>query len=257
MAKKNEKVLGHDPFANGNNLPAEAKVAAEAPPVEAKEEVKAEVQPKTETVKTAANQKSAIQDPQSEEASRLLDELIATIDKEVEETFGPGAMADLTPAKPTDQEGGEEQYVIFGLAGSEYAVAAANVREIGEPPKITPVPNVPGWVLGVANLRGDILSLVDLRLFLGIEQADYDEDTRVMVVHAQQDIVSVTTGLMVDRVSDFRYLSVDRIGAPTAAIEDRVAPYLRGVYEDDGHLLVVLNLDRLLLSSEMRQFEPV
>jgi len=227
--------------------PKAKKEAAKAAKSKAKAEVKSKAEPALEQV---------VAEP-DEEASHLLDELMATIDEEVEEAFGLGAMTDLATAEPTDQGEGEEQYIIFSLAESEYAVPAANVREIGEPPNVTPVPNVPDWVLGVANLRGDILSLVDLRLFLGMERIDYDEDTRMMVVHTQQDASSVTTGLMVDLVSDIRYLSVDRIGAPAAPIEDQVAPYLRGVYEHDGRLLVVLNLDQLLLSPEMRQFEPV
>lgn len=281
MAKKKEKVLGHDPFANGDPPPvkedvgvteslgkkpeAEPKVATEASPVEAEKKSKAETKPKAKKKTTAKTKvKPEAEAPleqvsaePDEETGRPLDELIATIDKEIEETFGPSAMADLTPAKPTDQGENEEQYVIFSLAGSEYAVLAANVREIGDPPHITPVPNVPDWVLGVANLRGDILSLVDLSAFLGMEWTDYDADTQVMVVHAQQGASSVTTGLMVDLVSDIRYLPVDQIVAPTAPIEDRVALYLHGVYEQDGHLLAVLNLDRLLLSPEMWRFEPV
>jgi purine-binding chemotaxis protein CheW len=295
MAKKSKKVLGHDPFANGDSLLAEEGIGlsenskqktAESPPAEAQEETKdgaevpaeappvaegpalsetegpapdqAEEQPETEPAEAAADtevERAIVAEP-DEEASHLLDELMATIDQEVEETFGPGAMADPVPEEAVGAAG-EEQYVIFSLAGSEYAVPADNVREIGEPPNVTPVPNVPGWVLGVTNLRGDVLSLVDLHLFLSMERTDYSEDTRVMVVHAQQDTSSVTTGLLVDRVSDIRYLSVDQIVVPTAPIEDQVAPYLHGVYEGDGRLLVVLNLDRLLLSPEMQQFEPV
>jgi purine-binding chemotaxis protein CheW len=302
MAKKS-KVLGHDPFANGDSPLAEEGVGlpenskqktAESSPAEAQEETKdraevpaeappaaegpalsetegpvlsetegpaldqAEEQSETEPAEAAADtevERVIVAEP-DEEASHLLDELMATIDQEVEETFGPGAMADLVPEEAVGAAG-EEQYVIFSLAGSEYAVPADNVREIGEPPNVTPVPNVPDWVLGVTNLRGDVLSLVDLSLFLSIERTDYSEDTRVMVVHAQQDTSSVTTGLIVDRVSDIRYLSVDQIVVPTAPIEDQVASYLHGVYEGDGRLLVVLNLDRLLLSPEMRQFEPV
>lgn len=288
MAKTNErKVLGHDPFANGDNILAEEgvgvledpaeKLKVEAkmpPPVEAEEESKVETKPKTEKkaaakppgekkATTKAEVKSEaepaleqiVAEP-DEEATHLLDELMATIDEEVEKAFGPGTMADLAPAEAVGAAG-EEQFVIFSLAGSDYAVPAANVREIGEPPNVTPVPSVPDWVLGVTNLRGDVLSLVDLSLFLSMGRADYNEDTRVMVVYAQQDASNVTTGLIVDRVSDIRYLSVNQIVVPAAPIEDQVAPYLRGVYEHDGHLVAVLNLNQLLLSPEMRQFESV
>jgi purine-binding chemotaxis protein CheW len=294
--QKSDKSLGRDPFEDMEGVgreEAEAEVEAEQADTEVEAvaeveavEVEADGEPSAEQAAAEAEVEPATEAEESqvtestdgplpvplvdggdggggeivaevdEEASHLLDELIATIDQEVEEAFGPGAMADLEPDALTGAVG-EEQYVIFTLAEAEYAVPAANVREIGEPLGVTPVPNVPDWVVGVANLRGDVLSLVDLRLFLGMEQIDYDEDTRAMVVHTEQGALNITTGLMVDLVSDIRYLSVDRIETPTAPLEDRIAPYLRGVYEQDEHLLVVLDLDQLLLSPEMQQFQPV
>jgi purine-binding chemotaxis protein CheW len=188
------------------------------------------------------------------EVSQMLDDLIAVIDAEVEEAFGPGTMAELVPEK-SQGAAGEEQYVIFDLAGTEYATHIDNVTEIGRPLVVTPVPNVSDWVLGVANLRGDIVSMVDLRTFLGMEQMGYSQESRMLVAQASQG--ELTTGLIVDKVTGIRYLNVEQIGEPTAAIEDQIAPYLLGVYKHDGNLLVVLDLDKLLLSSEMRQFEPV
>jgi purine-binding chemotaxis protein CheW len=147
----------------------------------------------------------------------------------------------------------EEQHVLFELAGAEYAVPIANVIEIGRLLDVTPVPNVPNWVLGVANLRGEVISMVDLRTFLGMDGTSYGQASRMLVARASEE--NVTTGLIVDRISGIRYLSVDRIVTPGALIEDRIAPYLRGVYEHDGRLLVVLNMERLLLSPDMHQFE--
>jgi purine-binding chemotaxis protein CheW len=193
------------------------------------------------------------------ESSDLLDELIATIDQEIgqalelEAEAAPVATAE-AGAEDTALAKDAEQYVIFSLAETEYAVPIANVIEIGQPLSITPVPNVPDWVSGVANLRGEIISMVDLRAFLGMERTGYAQASRMLVAQASQE--DMTTGLVVDRVSGIRYLSADRIGEPTAPIEDQVTPYLDGVYEHEERLLVVLNLDRLLLSPEMQQLEP-
>jgi purine-binding chemotaxis protein CheW len=183
-----------------------------------------------------------------EEGVSLLETLIAAIDEEVEEAFGPGAMTDLVPTKQAGQAG-EEQHVIFELAGTEYAAHIDNVTEIGEPLDATLVPNVPSWVLGVANLRGDIISVVDMRTFLGVEAAGYGQENRMVVAQARDE--ELTTGLIVDRVSGIRHLDMGQISEPTAPIDDQVAPYLRGVYEHDGHVLVVLDFDKLLLSPEM------
>lgn len=186
-----------------------------------------------------------------EERTSFLEQLIATIDEEVDEAFGPGAMGDLAPARQIGQAE-EEQHVIFTLAGTEYAAHIDNVTEIGDPLNATVVPNVPDWVLGVANLRGDIISMVDMRGFLGMEPTGYGQGRRMVVAQARNE--ELTTGLIVDQVSGIRHLDVGRISEPTAPIDDQVAPYLRGVYEHDGQLLVVLDFDRLLLSPEMRQF---
>ena len=183
-----------------------------------------------------------------------LSQLVATIDQEIEQALGSEAIAALVSAAPA-RESGEEQYAIFTLAGTEYAVPLGNVLEIGRPPNATPVPNVPDWVLGVANLRGDIISMVDLRAFLGMQRRSFGRDNRILVVQADQAVV--TTGLVVDRINGIGYLAEDRIGPPHGPIEDQVTPYLHGVYEHDGRLLVVLDLDGLLLSPEMRQFEPM
>lgn len=183
-----------------------------------------------------------------------LDELIAVIDREVKQAFEKETTSETVAATSMMVED-EEQHVLFELAGAEYAVPIANVIEIGRPPDVTPVPNVPDWVLGVANLRGEVISMVDLRTFLGMDGTSYGQDCRMLVARASEE--NVTTGLIVDQVSGIRYLSVDRIVTPGALIEDKVAPYLHGVYEHDEHLLVVLNLERLLLSPEMQQFEPI
>ena len=235
----------------------QATTKAKVKPEPEKEPIaEAKIQPETVDDEVVELQSAPDIDPveiiaEPEERTSFLEQLIASIDEEVEEAFGPGAMGDLAPARQIGQAG-EEQHVIFTLAGAEYAAHIDNVTEIGEPLSATVVPNVPDWVLGVANLRGDIISMVDMRGFLGMEPTGYGQDKRMVVAQARNE--ELTTGLIVDRVSGIWHLDVGRISEPTAPIDDQVARYLRGVYEHDGHLLVVLDFDRLLLSPEMRQF---
>ncbi len=188
------------------------------------------------------------------EAGPLLDSLIASIDAEVEQDFGSGPAVNLAleaPEAPTPKE----HHVIFTMAGTAYSVPIGNVIEIGRIPAITPLPSVPDWVRGVANLRGDIISIVDLRTFLGLEQSESIQNNRMLVVRSLEE--DITSGLIVDQVREIRYLNADQIGAPTALLENRIAPYMRGVYEHEGRLLVLLDLERLICSPGMRQFEPV
>jgi purine-binding chemotaxis protein CheW len=141
------------------------------------------------------------------------------------------------------------------LAGNTYAVPIDNVLEIGRLPGVTPVPNVPDWLLGLVNVRGDIVSLVDLRDFLGLGRSGFNALSRMLVVRAQAE--ELTAGLIVDEVLGIRFITADRICAPDLSSDDPVVSYLRGVVDADGKLMVVLDLDRLLLSAEMKQFETV
>jgi uncharacterized repeat protein (TIGR01451 family) len=187
--------------------------------------------------------------------SRLLEELLAEVDHE-DEVAASTPLDELpaTPVVPRSALRGS-QYVMFTLRGADYAIALDNVLEYGHPLTVTPLPNVPHWLLGVANLHGDIVSMVDLRLFLGQERPELHPDGRLLVVRSRKE--EITVGLIVDRVKGIRVVADDAILQPPSPVEEHLAPYIRGVASHNGRLIVLLNLDKLLLSSEMRQFEPV
>jgi purine-binding chemotaxis protein CheW len=146
------------------------------------------------------------------------------------------------------------QHLIFTLAGIEYAVDLGGVRAIDYPPPVTPLPHVPDWLLGVGNLRGDVVSVVDLRGFLGLERTPSDRSCRLLVVRSRQD--GLTAGLLVDGVREVFHLSSDDITAPKDAFAEPAQAYLGGVVPRGGGLLRVLDLESLLGSPQMRQFEP-
>ena len=152
------------------------------------------------------------------------------------------------PAVSTQPQG---KYIIFSLAEARYAVPINQVLEVGEPQRITPVPNVPDWVMGVTNLRGDIISVVDAGAFLHLHDKSRPEMSSICVVRNKK--LNLTTSLMVDRIEGMLNLADDLIVLPEASMGDRLIPYLQGVYEHEGHLLKVLNLEGLLSSMELSQ----
>lgn len=154
---------------------------------------------------------------------------------------------------PEELEAPQEQHIIFTLADTEYSAQISNVMEIGYPLNVTPLPNVPGWVLGLANLRGDVISIVDLRAFLGLGKIVIGGDARLLLAKTLQGDFSV--GLIVDSVRGIRYLSEDQIAETTVDISPQVNAYTSGSYDLDGRILLLLDLERLLSSTEMRQFE--
>ncbi len=177
----------------------------------------------------------------------LLEELLGAIDAEM-----GSRLSEAAPRAAAARQTGD-RYLVFTLADIDYAVPLANVLEAGVPPPATPVPHVPEWVVGVANLRGDVVSLVDLRGFLGLEAEAGGAGRRLLVVKARQE--ELTTGLLVDRLCGIRSLPEARLSGAEALGESPVAPFVRGITEEEGRVVVFLDLDRLLLSPAMRQFE--
>jgi len=182
--------------------------------------------------------------------SKFLEEVLSAIDRDLTPEVQPteGTVASTSVSR-------EERHLIFTMADTDYAVPLANVMEIGRPLAITSMPNTPEWLLGVANVRGDIVSVILLSRFLGMEVEGAELTGRLVVARSRRQ--ETTTGFIVEQVKGIRSLPSDRIRTPTSPIEDRITPYVRGVLEHAGRLLVVLDLDRLLLSNEMQQFELV
>jgi purine-binding chemotaxis protein CheW len=196
----------------------------------------------------------AAEPPRDEPSAAILDETLAAIDATVASEEAP-PMPLLPSALQAQARSAEEQLIVFSVGGVDYGVAIGNIREVDRLPQVTPIPNVPPWMIGVANVRGDIVSMVDLRAFLGMESYGRQPTQRMLVARDRKE--EITAGLIVDHVRGIRYVAAERVNPAASPIEDRVAPYLRGFTEQDGRLLVLLDLNRLLLSPEMRQFEPI
>jgi purine-binding chemotaxis protein CheW len=164
---------------------------------------------------------------------------------------GPAAMA----SAPPDPRGGPastERFVLLSIAATDYAVPETCVTELERVPAITPVPHVPAWLRGVTNLRGDILSVIDMRMFLGVD-GPLPPAARMLVVRLPDEEFSA--GLLVDAVNRIVSLRPDDIRPPASPLEGPLIPYLRGVCTVGERLVAVLDLDRLLRSPEIRQFD--
>lgn len=156
-------------------------------------------------------------------------------------------------AATTDKDTSMARFLVFVLDKTKYAIPLDNVIEMATIPKITYVPNVPEWVRGVANMRGDILAIMELRSFIGISSLEQIETGRMLVVKNRRN--SLMTGLIVDSVSGMRALSLNNIKSFSSPVANRVESFLQGLHNQDNETLVVLDLERLLSSPEIQQFE--
>jgi purine-binding chemotaxis protein CheW len=144
------------------------------------------------------------------------------------------------------------RYVLFTVAGAHYAVPQPHVTELDRVPAFTFVPNVPAWVRGITNRRGDILSVVDTRTLLGIERLAAGSG-RMLVVRLLDD--SCSLGLLVDEVHQIVSVQPEEVRAPGPGLDGPLAPFLAGLVELDQRTVAVLDLDRLLRSPLIRQFD--
>jgi purine-binding chemotaxis protein CheW len=144
------------------------------------------------------------------------------------------------------------RYLHFSLAGRAYAFPVENVLEGGRPLGVTPLPFVPDWILGISNLRGDVLSIVDLRAFLCLASPNLHPEDRLVVVKSLKEDLQV--GLIVDRIQGVLPLQ-EEPRMPTTPQRDRAEDFLIGTCERDSGMLSVLDIERLLLSPAMKQFD--
>ena len=146
------------------------------------------------------------------------------------------------------------KHVLFVLDDTPYAVPMQNVLELQRLPKITPLPSVPAWLRGVTNLRGEVLSIVDLRSLLGLPEVAHSVSQRLIVVRSTQE--EIATGWIVDRVIGIRRLTTDDMQSCSSLTTGAAVRFLSGLVDCDDQLVAVLDVNRVLSSPEMRQFEP-
>ena len=141
------------------------------------------------------------------------------------------------------------QYLTFSLAGEEYGVDILGVQEVKVWTTVTVLPNTPGYIKGVLDLRGAIVPIIDLRARFGIEAADYDDTTVIVVLKLSIDNRDRIIGLVVDSVSDV----LDIRQSDVKSIDDfdlrSRSEAVTGVATVNSKLVIMLDASRLYASS--------
>jgi len=149
----------------------------------------------------------------------------------------------------------EAQFVGFRLGDEEYAVGISEVQEIIRVPEITRVPKAPEFVEGVINLREKVLPIISLRKRFSLENIEKTDSQRIIVVN----IDGISTGMVVDSVSEVLRLSKDAIEPPPPILSGLDTDHLQGIgkMEDGKRLLLLLDLHKLLTTSEKRKLSQL
>lgn len=143
--------------------------------------------------------------------------------------------------KPKEAEDNIIQLVGFVIGEEEYAVPILNIREIIKPIEFTRVPSVPDYVLGVFNIRGSVIPLIDLRKKFNLPSINNTSDTRYIVVKG----ASTTAGFVIDRLTEAIRINKNRIApAPDTISQDSGMIY--GIGKRDDSMLTILKVEALL-----------
>ncbi len=151
---------------------------------------------------------------------------------------------------------GHDQYIHFFLEDIPLAIPLSSALEISHRPDITPLPNLPDWLIGVSNIRGEIVSIVDLKAFFRILSRRARRNRRFIIVHNQE----MKVGMLVDKIAGI--LSLARSDAEMIRSspygEGEISAYISGVVAmgegDTEDLLNILDINKILSSSRMNAF---
>ncbi|HWJ34895.1 MAG TPA: chemotaxis protein CheW [Steroidobacteraceae bacterium] len=141
------------------------------------------------------------------------------------------------------------QYLSFFLGGEEYATDILSVQEIKGWDTVTRVPYSPDYILGVINLRGSIVPVVDLRVRFSLASAAFDAATVIIVVHVAGTRGDRIVGIVVDAVSDVYSIASENIQPPPEVMGSVDHLYVVGLANLDDKLVIILDIERLVISS--------
>ena len=138
------------------------------------------------------------------------------------------------------------ELVLVRLGGCRYALPMGSVAEVGRPPGLTRVPGLPGWVAGVANWRGRVLAVLDLRSLLAAEPGALDRRGRLVV----RNHAGVRVGLLVESVAGSAELDPEALEPALAHLPTATGGLLTGQVTDADGPYGVLDLDAVLALAE-------
>ncbi|WP_287797783.1 chemotaxis protein CheW, partial [Idiomarina sp.] len=120
------------------------------------------------------------------------------------------------------------------------------VQEVLRYSEIAPVPGAPSYVLGIINLRGNVVTVIDTRLRFGLQTTEVTDNSRIVIIESEQQVI----GILVDSVAEVVYLKTSEIDSAPNVGTDESARFIQGVSNRDDELLILVDLDKMLTDEE-------
>lgn len=134
------------------------------------------------------------------------------------------------------------QWVTFQLGEETYGVNVMQVQEVLRVTEIAPVPGAPDYVLGIINLRGNVVTVLDTRKRFGMGARDPDDNSRILIIESNDLVV----GILVDSVSEVVYLRQSEIEPTPNVGNEESSRFIQGVCNRNNQLLILVELNKLL-----------
>ncbi|MCF6202570.1 MAG: chemotaxis protein CheW [Methylococcaceae bacterium] len=134
------------------------------------------------------------------------------------------------------------QWVTFRLGDEKYGINVMQVQEVLRITEIAPVPGAPPYVLGIINLRGNVVTVIDTRNRFGLMSKETDDSSRVVIIETENHII----GILVDSVAEVVELRASEMeNAPNVGNEES-SKYIQGVTSTENELLILVDLNKFL-----------
>jgi purine-binding chemotaxis protein CheW len=140
------------------------------------------------------------------------------------------------------------RWVTFRLAEEIYGINVMQVQEVLRMTEVAPVPGAPHAVMGIINLRGNVVTVLDTRDLFGLPKQDISDQTRIMIVECNKVIV----GLLVDSVAEVVNIQMSDIDSAPSIGNDENSRYIQGVYSHDGEILILVDLGKLIVPEDLQ-----
>ena len=154
--------------------------------------------------------------------------------------------AESDPAQTEQREEASQQFVVIRLGREFYGIPTEKTREVAKPLKITRIPGTPSHIMGLMNLRGEILCIVDVKVLLNVGEILPTESSKIVVIKTREGPV----GVFCDDIIDIYTIQKKNIEAPLFTFSSQFGGCIKGEIQTRDGLLGILDIEELLFRQE-------
>lgn len=153
------------------------------------------------------------------------------------------------------QENRTDSYFTFKIGNEEYATHVDEVKNILELQEITKIPKAPEYMIGVINLRGSVLPIIDTRIKFGMTATEFTNNTCIVVMELKTDSDIINVGALVDEVEAVREINSDDINPSPSIGNSYKSEFITGVAKLDENFIMILDVIKLITNKEINELK--